>query len=225
MRAIHVPAGRSGLDYFCVGPVWATPHPNPAGPPSGWICRYAAEAVRAADEERVGGLLLPWFAISRDDLTNVEQVAAAGAERIVVVRAITEAPDPEAAAAELLEALDAGAENAGVEGTSAPVAGLNSPLQTELHHPRGNGSWRAGGEAAHPLPGRGVVSTAVRFSDQLGQEGVFIAHALCLRERLPRSRRPHNASREASRGSSARATLNLSRRTAAALPRRTGSAE
>jgi thiamine-phosphate pyrophosphorylase len=58
-------------------------------------------------EERVGGLLLPWFAIGGIDRTNVEQVLAAGASRIVVVRAITEAPDPSAAAAELLDALDA----------------------------------------------------------------------------------------------------------------------
>ncbi|CAH0229046.1 Thiamine-phosphate synthase [Arthrobacter sp. Bi83] len=123
--AIAASPGRSGLDYFCVGPVWATPTKPGRAAVGLDLVRYAAEAVRAADEERVGGLLLPWFAIGGIDLTNVEQVAAAGAGRIVVVRAITEAPDPEAAAAELLEALDAGAENAGVKGAGAPVAGLN----------------------------------------------------------------------------------------------------
>lgn len=123
--AIAASPGRSGLDYFCVGPVWATPTKPGRAAVGLDLVRYAAEAVRAADEERVGGLLLPWFAIGGIDLTNVEQVAAAGASRIVVVRAITEAPDPEAAAAELLEALDAGAENAGVKGAGAPVAGLN----------------------------------------------------------------------------------------------------
>jgi thiamine-phosphate pyrophosphorylase len=123
--AIAASPGRSGLDYFCVGPVWATPTKPGRAAVGLDLVRYAAEAVRAADEERVGGLLLPWFAIGGIDLTNVEEVAAAGASRIVVVRAITEAPDPEAAAAELLEALDAGAENARVKGAGEPVSGLN----------------------------------------------------------------------------------------------------
>jgi thiamine-phosphate pyrophosphorylase len=123
--AIAASPGRSGLDYFCVGPVWATPTKPGRAAVGLDLVRYAAEAVRAADEERVGGLLLPWFAIGGIDLSNVEQVVAAGASRIVVVRAITEAPDPEAAAAELLAALDAGAENAGVKGAGAPVSGLH----------------------------------------------------------------------------------------------------
>jgi thiamine-phosphate pyrophosphorylase len=120
--AIAASPGRSGLDYFCVGPVWATPTKPGRAAVGLDLVRYAAEAVRAADEERVGGLLLPWFAIGGVDLSNVEQVVAAGASRIVVVRAITEARDPEAAAAELLGALDAGAENAGVKGAGAPVS-------------------------------------------------------------------------------------------------------
>jgi thiamine-phosphate pyrophosphorylase len=67
---------------------------------------YAAEAVRAAGG---GQETVPWFAIGGIDLGNVEEVVAAGARRIVVVRAITEATDPAAAAAALLAALDAGA--------------------------------------------------------------------------------------------------------------------
>ncbi|MFY9633485.1 MAG: thiamine phosphate synthase, partial [Cellulosimicrobium cellulans] len=63
----------------------------------------AAEAVSAADST------LPWFAIGGIDLGNVEQVVEAGAGRIVVVRAITEASDPTAAAAALVAALDAAA--------------------------------------------------------------------------------------------------------------------
>jgi thiamine-phosphate pyrophosphorylase len=51
--------------------------------------------------------VVPWFAIGGIDLENVEQVVQAGARRIVVVRAITEADDPEAAARALLAALDA----------------------------------------------------------------------------------------------------------------------
>jgi thiamine-phosphate pyrophosphorylase len=87
--------------------VWATPTKPGRAAVGLDLVRYAAEAVRKADEERVGGLLLPWFAIGGIDLSNVEQVLAAGASRIVVVRAITESPDPEGAAAELLAALDA----------------------------------------------------------------------------------------------------------------------
>ncbi|MGO4246966.1 thiamine phosphate synthase [Paenarthrobacter sp. RAF54_2] len=106
--AIAASPGRSGLDYFCVGPVWATPT-KPGREAVGLdLVTYAAEAVKRADAETVGGVLLPWFAIGGIDLTNIEQVVAAGASRIVVVRAITEAEDPTAAAKTLLEALDAG---------------------------------------------------------------------------------------------------------------------
>jgi thiamine-phosphate pyrophosphorylase len=41
----------------------------------------------------------PWFAIGGIDPGNLDQVLAAGARRVVVVRAITEADDPRAAAA------------------------------------------------------------------------------------------------------------------------------
>ena len=43
----------------------------------------------------------PWFAIGGIDGDRLAEVLAAGAHRIVVVRAITEAEDPEAAAREL----------------------------------------------------------------------------------------------------------------------------
>ena len=103
--AIAASPGRSGLDYFCVGPVWATPT-KPGRDAVGLdLVKYAASAVRAADEERVGGVNLPWFAIGGIDHGNVEQVVQAGASRIVVVRAITEASDPTAAAQALLAAL------------------------------------------------------------------------------------------------------------------------
>ena len=47
-----------------------------------------------------------WFAIGGIDLDNVRDVLAAGARRIVVVRAIRDAADPRAAAAALCAALD-----------------------------------------------------------------------------------------------------------------------
>ena len=40
----------------------------------------------------------PWFAIGGIDLDNLDQVLAAGATRVVVVRALTEAADPRATA-------------------------------------------------------------------------------------------------------------------------------
>jgi thiamine-phosphate pyrophosphorylase len=48
----------------------------------------------------------PWFAIGGIDATNVLDVMAAGARRVVVVRAIRDAPDPQAAARALRRALE-----------------------------------------------------------------------------------------------------------------------
>jgi thiamine-phosphate pyrophosphorylase len=60
------------------------------------------ELLRAAAE----ALTLPWFAIGGIDLSNVAEVAGAGAPGIAVVRAIRDADDPEAAARRLKSALD-----------------------------------------------------------------------------------------------------------------------
>ncbi|MFE7318573.1 MULTISPECIES: thiamine phosphate synthase [unclassified Streptomyces] len=82
-----------GVDYFCTGPCWPTPT-KPGRPAPGLdLVRYAA----ARNPER------PWFAIGGIDAGNVDEVLAAGARRVVVVRALTEADDPGAAAAELAE--------------------------------------------------------------------------------------------------------------------------
>ena len=114
--AIAASPGPGGLDYFCVGPVWATPTKPGRAAVGLDLVRYAAgatgkttgKAAAGAAEGTVDGPLLPWFAIGGIDLGNVEQVVAAGAQRIVVVRAITDAADPAGAARSLLEALDAG---------------------------------------------------------------------------------------------------------------------
>ena len=84
----------SRSDQISVGPVWATP--TKAGrPPTGLeLVRYAAEHAT-----------LPWFAIGGIDVDNVAEVVAAGARRVVVVRAIRDADDPEEAAARLHRAL------------------------------------------------------------------------------------------------------------------------
>jgi thiamine-phosphate pyrophosphorylase len=96
-----------GLDYFCVGPVWATPTKPGRSAVGLDLVRYAADAVAATGGDDQAAV--PWFAIGGIDLTNVDQVVEAGASRIVVVRAITEASDPAAAARALLAALDGGA--------------------------------------------------------------------------------------------------------------------
>jgi thiamine-phosphate pyrophosphorylase len=81
-------------DYVAVGPVFATPT-KPGRPAVGLeLVRHAAERAPA-----------PWFAIGGIDRTNVAEVAAAGARRIAVVRALGDATDPEAAARELRAAL------------------------------------------------------------------------------------------------------------------------
>jgi thiamine-phosphate pyrophosphorylase len=87
---------RSEADQLSVGPVWetATKKGRPAAGLS--YVRYAAEH----GGERV------WFAIGGITQENVAEVVAAGARRIVVVRAIRDADDPGAAAASLRAALE-----------------------------------------------------------------------------------------------------------------------
>jgi thiamine-phosphate pyrophosphorylase len=97
----HAPAevedarGRAGVDYFVVGPVYETPTKPGRSAAGLGLVRYAAEVNPAR----------PWFAIGGIDEHTLPDVTAAGATRIVVVRAISEAPDPPAAAARLKGAL------------------------------------------------------------------------------------------------------------------------
>ena len=86
----------SDADQLSVGPVYETPT-KPGRPAAG--LEYVRHAAANA-----GGR--PWFAIGGIDTRNVDDVVAAGAERIVVVRAIRDAADPRAAAAQLRAALD-----------------------------------------------------------------------------------------------------------------------
>ena len=87
----------SDADQLSVGPVWETP--TKAGRPAAGL-----EYVRHAAERGAG---VPWFAIGGIDAGNVGQVVEAGATRVVVVRAIRDARDPEVAAARLRAALPA----------------------------------------------------------------------------------------------------------------------
>jgi thiamine-phosphate pyrophosphorylase len=102
-RSTHEPAqadaadAHPDVDYLAVGPVHLTPT-KPGRPAAGLgYVAYAAGHVRR-----------PWFAIGGLDGENVAEVVERGATRIVVVRAIADAPDPEAAARELRAALEQG---------------------------------------------------------------------------------------------------------------------
>ena len=88
---------KSDADYFCAGPVWTTPT-KPGRPATGLaLISYAAGLAATR----------PWFAIGGIDEARLDDVLEAGARRVVVVRAITDAQDPGAAAARLASRLAA----------------------------------------------------------------------------------------------------------------------
>jgi thiamine-phosphate pyrophosphorylase len=97
---VDAAATEAGVDYFCTGPCWPTPTKPGRHAPGLDLVRYTAS--RAPER--------PWFAIGGIDAGNVDEVLAAGARRIVVVRALTEADDPGAAAADLARRVRASAE-------------------------------------------------------------------------------------------------------------------
>lgn len=84
-----------GVDYFCVGPVWATPT-KPGRPATG---PALLEQVAAHRPRR------PWFAIGGIDEHRLDEVISTGARRVVVVRALTEASDPAATASRIADRL------------------------------------------------------------------------------------------------------------------------
>lgn len=84
-----------GVDYVGVGPVHETPT-KPGRTAVGLeLVRYAAAHAS-----------VPFFAIGGIDPGNAAEVVRAGAERIAVVRALTEAHDPRRTAATLRRALE-----------------------------------------------------------------------------------------------------------------------
>ena len=96
-RSTHSPQqidGAAGADYIGVGPVHATP--TKLGRPAVGLdlVRYAA-----------GHAAVPFFAIGGIGEANIAAAVAAGATRAAVVRAISEAADPEAVARTLRAAL------------------------------------------------------------------------------------------------------------------------
>ena len=81
------------VDYISVGPIWETP--TKEGRPGVGIELIEHAAANAPH---------PFFAIGGIDTGNAEQVVAAGAERLCVVRAIRDAADPEGTATDLRQA-------------------------------------------------------------------------------------------------------------------------
>ncbi|KLI97074.1 thiamine phosphate synthase [Streptomyces sp. KE1] len=90
-------AAQPGVDYFCTGPCWPTPTKPGRHAPGLDLVRYAATLTTDR----------PWFAIGGIDAGNLDAVTEAGARRVVVVRALTEADDPKAAAADFARRLRA----------------------------------------------------------------------------------------------------------------------
>jgi thiamine-phosphate pyrophosphorylase len=100
-RSTHAPEqadaadADADVDYLAVGPVWETP--TKAGRPAAGL-GYVEYAARTVSK--------PWFAIGGIDAGNLAAVVERGARRIVVVRALTKADDPEAAARALVAGMD-----------------------------------------------------------------------------------------------------------------------
>lgn len=88
-------AAEQDIDYFAVGPVFETPTKLGRPAVGADLVRYAAATARR-----------PWFAIGGINERTVHSVLTAGARRVVVVRAITEAGDPPRAAAKLRHLID-----------------------------------------------------------------------------------------------------------------------
>ncbi|MEV4394616.1 thiamine phosphate synthase [Nonomuraea sp. NPDC049607] len=94
-------AVEEGVDYFCCGPIWPTPTKPGRHAPGPALLRHAASLGSASDPESPR----PWFGIGGIDLANLDEVMSYGVSRVVVVRAITDAEDPGAAAAEFAKRL------------------------------------------------------------------------------------------------------------------------
>ncbi len=105
-------AKRQGADYIGIGPVFATPTKPTYNPVGLELLRTVTSQVET-----------PHVAIGGIDATNVNQVLAAGAKRVAVVRAVCGAGDIAAAAKRLKEAMMSFSSP-----PSAPVGGPSSEL-------------------------------------------------------------------------------------------------
>lgn len=90
------------VDYVCVGPVHATPTKEGRPPVGLGLPRLAARhAPPFADGAK------PWFVTGGVAPDTLDDILATGARRVVVVRALTDASDPGAVAADLARRLRA----------------------------------------------------------------------------------------------------------------------
>ncbi|MDF5756787.1 thiamine phosphate synthase [Spongiactinospora sp. TRM90649] len=102
-RSTHAPeeasaaSAEEGVDYYCCGPVWPTPTKPGRSAPGPGLLKHASDLPTDR----------PWFAIGGIDLARLDEIISYGAHRVVVVRAITDADDPAAAAAEFARRLAA----------------------------------------------------------------------------------------------------------------------
>lgn len=112
-RSTHSPeqaqlaASDPDIDYFCIGPVWATPT-KPGRPPVGLQAVAAVAKLMPTPPSGEPGTAArnkPWFAIGGIDQDLLPDVIAAGAVRVAVVRAIARATDPAHAARTLRDQL------------------------------------------------------------------------------------------------------------------------
>jgi thiamine-phosphate pyrophosphorylase len=85
----------AGADYVAIGPVYATGTKPTARPVTLDYVRWAAAHVA-----------VPWFAIGGINLSNLDEVLAAGARRICVVSAILNAADVAAACRQFRDRLN-----------------------------------------------------------------------------------------------------------------------
>jgi thiamine-phosphate pyrophosphorylase len=89
-------ASEPGADYLCAGPLWETPT-KPGRPSTG--ITFLAHAVNHPTSR-------PWFAIGGiENLDRLDEVISGGGRRVVLVRAITKAIDPAAAARAIADRL------------------------------------------------------------------------------------------------------------------------
>jgi thiamine-phosphate pyrophosphorylase len=104
-RSTHSPAqadaarNEDGVAYYCCGPTWTTPT-KPGRPAAG---------LELLDHAVAHQNTRPWFAIGGiESLDRLDEVIAHGARRVVVVRAISDADDPGAAARAFAQRLATG---------------------------------------------------------------------------------------------------------------------
>lgn len=96
----HDPLDRQAIaaaDYVTLSPVFATPAKRDLVPPLG-LARFAA---------LVEGIACPVVALGGIDVGTAADLIRAGASGVCVMRAVTQAADPRAAAAEIRAAIDA----------------------------------------------------------------------------------------------------------------------